>query len=107
MTDTALNSSKLSEMNTLSISNADEDTSTVKDCIAEYLLSERCSGIMGVPITFLDKFCPERFEILGMAASAGYKKEIVGLDFLGKKDARPLIGNKNTYARVFIRRKDK
>ena len=23
-------------------------------------------GLMGVPITFLDKYCPEQFEILGM-----------------------------------------
>ena len=60
---------------------------------------------MGVPITFLDKYNPDQFEILGMAASAGYNKEIVGLDFLGNKDARPLINGKNTYARVFIRRR--
>ena len=63
------------------------------------------SGIMGVPISFLDKYCPEQFEILGMCASAGYDKRIVGLEFLGKGDARPLIGGKNTYARIFIRRK--
>ena len=62
-------------------------------------------GVMGVPITFLDKYNPEQFEILGMAASAGYRKEIVGIEFIGEKDARPLINNKNTYARVFIRRK--
>ena len=24
------------------------------------------SGIMGVPISFLDKYCPEQFDILGM-----------------------------------------
>lgn len=23
-------------------------------------------GIMGVPITFLDKYCPEQFDIMGM-----------------------------------------
>ncbi|MBQ7873481.1 MAG: adenine-specific methyltransferase EcoRI family protein [Clostridia bacterium] len=62
-------------------------------------------GEMGVPVTFLDKYNPDQFEILGMAASAGYKKEIVGIDFLGHKDARPLINGKNTYARVFIRKK--
>ncbi len=27
-------------------------------------------GIMGVPITFMDKFCPEQFEILGLAMGA-------------------------------------
>lgn len=62
-------------------------------------------GIMGVPITFLDKFNPDQFEILGMSASAGYNAMIVGIEFLGDKDARPLINGKNTYARVFIRRK--
>ena len=62
-------------------------------------------GVMGVPITFLDKYNPEQFEILGLSASAGYNKEIVGIPFLGDKDARPLINGKNTYARIFIRNK--
>lgn len=63
------------------------------------------NGIMGVPITFLDKYCPDQFEILGLASSAGYSKDVVGIDFIGQKDARPLINNKNTYARIFIRKK--
>jgi hypothetical protein len=40
-----------------------------------------------------------------MAASAGYNKEVVGIPFIGRKDARPLINRKNTYARVFIKNK--
>lgn len=60
-------------------------------------------GAMGVPITFLDKYNPEQFTILGMAASAGYNMEIVGIPFLGSKDARPLLSGKNTYARIFIK----
>jgi len=63
------------------------------------------TGYMGVPITFIDKYNPDQFEILGMSASAGYDKEIVGIPFLGEKDARPLINGKNTYARIFIRKK--
>ena len=63
-------------------------------------------GVMGVPITFLDKHNPEQFEIVGLSASAGYDREIVGLDFLGVKDARPLIANKVKFARIFIKRKD-
>jgi hypothetical protein len=62
-------------------------------------------GVMGVPITFLDKYNPEQFEIVGMAASAGYDKDIVGITFLGHKDARPLLNSKNTYARIFIKHK--
>lgn len=63
------------------------------------------NGFMGVPITFLDKYSPDQFEILGLSASAGYNKEIVGIPFLGVKDARPLLSGKNTYARIFIKNK--
>lgn len=62
-------------------------------------------GVMGVPITFMDKYNPDQFEILGMASSAGYNAEVVGIPFIGEKDARPLINGKNTYARIFIRNK--
>jgi len=61
--------------------------------------------VMGVPITFVDKYNPEQFEILGMALSARYNVEVVGIPFLGTKDARPLINGKNTYARIFIKNK--
>jgi hypothetical protein len=60
-------------------------------------------GVMGVPISFLDKYNPEQFEILGMASSAGYNEEVVGIPFLGDKDARPIIKGVNTFARVFIK----
>lgn len=70
-----------------------------KDILIDY------KGVMGVPITYLDKYNPDQFKILGMSASAGYDKEIVGIPFLGEKDARPLINGKNTYARVFIKNK--
>ena len=51
------------------------EVSKVKDIPKDYY------GVMGVPITFLDKFNPEQFEILGMSASAGYNPKIVGIDF--------------------------
>jgi hypothetical protein len=64
------------------------------------------SGVMGVPITFIDKYNPAQFEILGLAASAGYDAEIVGLEkFSEFKDARPLINGQNTYARIFIKQR--
>lgn len=62
-------------------------------------------GIMGVPITYIDKYNPDQFEILGMASSAGYNEDIVGIPFIGEKDARPIVNGKNTYARVFIKNK--
>jgi len=61
------------------------------------------AGVMGVPISFLDKYNPAQFEILGMASSAGYNEEVVGIPFLGDKDARPIIKGINTFARVFIK----
>ena len=33
----------------------------------ESLSEKKCSGIMGVPITFLDKYNPDQFEIIGFA----------------------------------------
>ncbi len=64
------------------------------------------NGVMGVPITFIDKYNPNQFQILGMSASAGYDAEIVGIPKLeGFKDARPLIKSKNTYARILIKNK--
>jgi len=63
------------------------------------------AGIIGVPITYLDKYNADQFEILGMSASAGYSQEIVGIPFIGDRDARPLVNGKNIYARVFIKNK--
>jgi hypothetical protein len=62
-------------------------------------------GVMGVPITYVDKHNPNQFEILGMSSSAGYSKEVVGIPFIGDKDARPIVDGKNTYARIFIKNK--
>jgi hypothetical protein len=73
----------------------------IKDIPMDY------KGVMGVPITFIYKYNPDQFEILGMSASAGYNEEIVGIPFIGVKDARPLIKGKNTYARAFIQKKIK
>lgn len=72
--------------------------------------------VMGVPITFLDKYCPDQFEIIGMAKrGAGdpalktkvYTKD----DYKNYSDlnAGPVLMIdgvlKNTYPRILIRRK--
>ncbi len=62
-------------------------------------------GVMGVPITYVDKHNPNQFQILGMSSSAGYSKDVVGIPFIGDKDARPIVNGKNTYARIFIKNK--
>ena len=81
------------------------------------LSTSGCSGIIGVPITFLDKYNPEQFEIIGIAKrGAGdptlktkvYTKD----DYPNYSDlnATPVIIQANgvppnTYRRILIRRK--
>lgn len=61
-------------------------------------------GIMGIPITFLDKYCPEQFEILGATESEG-KGFSNGLWKEDSKVAQPLVNGQRVYKRIFIRKK--
>jgi len=63
-------------------------------------------GVMGVPISFLDKYCPEQFEILGSDYNVkeGLLPELVSPKWKGKLD-RGYINNKRLYTRLFIRKK--
>ena len=62
-------------------------------------------GVMGVQISFLEKYNPEQFKIFGYATSVKYNPEIVGLELKpGFKDARPCIKGKIITTRVFIKR---
>ena len=47
--------------------------------MTESLLGVRCNGIMGVPITFLDKYNPEQFEILGITLGNTVDYEMTAL----------------------------
>lgn len=58
-------------------------------------------GVMGVPITFMDKFCPEQFEIVGLIA--GNIRGLAGIPNTTGKDG-PYIGGKLRYGRILIRR---
>ena len=53
-------------------------------------------GVMGVPITFLDKYNPKQFEILGKIDSGKIDEYNLG---------NPVIGGKNVYKRIAIRRR--
>lgn len=61
-------------------------------------------GIMGVPITFMDKYSPEQFEIIGLASG-----NIRGLSGMIPKGGKygPYINGKLKYGRIFIRAKKK
>ena len=61
-------------------------------------------GIIGVPITFLDKYNPEQFEIVDSLDYAINVKQR-GKNTLLIKDLDSAINGKPTYARIAIRRK--
>ena len=43
-----------------------QTSQSIDGSMTESLSGVRCNGVMGVPITFLDKYNPEQFEILGI-----------------------------------------
>ena len=55
----------------------------------------KCSGIMGVPITFLNKYNPEQFTILGLDRY---------IENNPKYGHRFTINGHETYARILIKR---
>ena len=61
-------------------------------------------GVMGVPITFLDKYCPKQFEIIGATESegAGFSN---GLWHEDSQYRQATIDGKKVYKRLFIRRR--
>lgn len=70
------------------------------------------AGVMGVPITFLDKYNPDQFEIVWLAAGntrASAPKEILDeLQYVKHKEDRggcPVVEGKRTYGRILIRYK--
>lgn len=53
-------------------------------------------GVMGVPITFLEKYCPSQFKIVGKASRGSGN----GWDLFD-----PYVGGKEKYRRLLIRRR--
>ena len=56
------------------------------------------SGIMGVPISYLDKYCPEQFEIVGYMASHGKVPK-------GIPNEAPYMNGRWLYNRILIKQK--
>ena len=63
------------------------------------------NGVMGVPITFIDKYNPEQFEILGHTSSSDKSPEVEALRTDPNHRNRGLINGKEKYDRILIRRK--
>lgn len=59
--------------------------------------------VMGVPITFLDKYCPTQFEIVDARTIALNDKQKNKSTYL-IKDADSSINGKAKYARICIKR---
>lgn len=64
-------------------------------------------GIMGVPVTFLDKYNPEQFEIVGLGTGDSAKKIGVKKNYRGRTDLSITVNGKSScpYNRILIRRK--
>jgi hypothetical protein len=69
------------------------EVSTYKEIPSDY------DGVMGVPITFLDKYNPDQFEIVGLAA--GNIRGLAGIPSKTGKDG-PYMDGKLKYGRILI-----
>ena len=63
-------------------------------------------GVMGVPITFLDKYNPDQFEILGHTSSSDLSPAVELLRTDPKNRNRGIINGQQKYDRILIRRKE-
>lgn len=61
-------------------------------------------GVMGVPVTFLDNYNPEQFEIVGVTEKAGEGYSF-GLWDASSREKCCVINGKNLFKRIFIKRK--
>lgn len=62
-------------------------------------------GVMGVPISFLSKYNPDQFEVLGCTESEG-KGFSNGLWDSSSKVAQPVVGGSKVYKRIFIKKRE-
>lgn len=74
------------------------EVSKTKDIPMDY------DGVMGVPVTFMDKFNPEQFEIIGMAEDNGKGLSGAEAEWDGL-NPHAIINGKAMYKRIFIRKK--
>ena len=66
----------------------------VKDIPMDY------DGVIGVPITFIDKYNPNQFEIVGTNL-----RGLNNIELSGSTTSDPMVNGKTKYKRLFIRRK--
>lgn len=54
-------------------------------------------GLMGAPVTFLNKYCPEQFELIG------HDHDLTGDGGAGISDGQFICKGKNVYKRILIK----
>lgn len=76
------------------------DVGTIRDIPIDY------NGAMGVPVTFLNYYNPEQFEIIGMGTGDNAKKIGITKNYRGRTDLAFTINGKSKcpYNRIIIRR---
>ena len=62
-------------------------------------------GVIGVPISFLDKYCPEQFDIIGITYSTDRNEDIEKIRTDAKHRHVGIINGKEKYPRILIRAK--
>lgn len=79
-------------------------------------IPEDYDGVMGVPITFMDKYCPEQFEIIWQASGNAYANAPDGImEYLqfdptvkyGGGLGAAVLNGKAVYSRILIRKRAK
>ena len=112
--NTVQNSSELSELQIQqdglagSASQSSMDKKSTIDC-----LFRKCNGVMGVPITFLDKYCPEQFEIIWQASGNTRASTdvsiLMDLKYTAHKNDRGgcgVINGARVYSRILVKSKN-
>lgn len=74
--------------------------------ISDYLQERYCNGIIGVPVTFLDKMNPNQFKIIGRAdGNIKYDTPECYIPCFADKGGAPMINTKFLYKRILIQKK--
>jgi len=91
-----LNGASLNMQDMMRLSSMEEESTRELSSV------EKRNGIMGVPITFMDRFSPEQFEIIGATESEG-KGFSNGLWNESSGIAQPVVNGQRKYKRLFVR----
>jgi len=88
------------EYNSVDFPNYDNYNAINVDKVSE--IPKDFDGIMGVPITFLDKYNPSQFELLGIMNTG---EENIGIRYENTLHGRPLVNGVEKYLRILIKKK--